>query len=144
MFILLILNTLFCMGRHEGEYYHTNLYSFGNSEHIDFYIYGDIELKNINNHGNIEKTSDINNIEYYILKLYEPITFTKGFEHNETILSVILEEIQLIFCNNELKKRIDLNWGGHILIGRIYFSNDNDNNHYTPIIMYVEDVRING
>jgi hypothetical protein len=119
------------MGQNGGEYYHKNQYNFGNMEYIDFIIYGSIEKK------------ALNNIEYYyVLKFYEPIIFTKGFEHDETIVSVILEEIQLIFINDELKMRVDFDWGGHVLNGRIRFPNDS--NYYTPVIMYVEKIEING
>ena len=142
-FLIFNSNKLFSIGQQEPEYYHSNYYSFGNEEYINFNIFGEIESIEYFTQNNFEETNNINKNEYYyVLNLYEPITFTKGFEHNGTLTSVTVEAIQLLFVNNDILNRVDLDWGGHIIRGKLFFSEDN--HYHTPIIMVVENVRING
>lgn len=142
LFLIYNLNTLFCQGGFDssgqwvddsGEYYHKILYNFYNDEYINFHIYGDIELREIYESNNSDKT------EFYVLRFYEPITFTKGFEPDRTLITV--EEIQLLFSDDCVKNNIDLNWKGHIIDGKVYFSNDN---YHTPLIIVAYKIRLNG
>jgi hypothetical protein len=54
---------------------------------------------------------------------------------------VTVEEIQLLFFDNEVKNKTDLNWKGHIIDGRLYFPENTI--YHTPVIMIVDRVRIN-
>jgi hypothetical protein len=136
LFLIFNLDTLFSQGGFDasGEYYHTVRYNFYNDEYIYFDIYGNIELK--------ENHSESNTEYYYVLILYEPIVFTKGFELDRTFIEVTVEEIQLLFVDNEVKNKIDLEWKGHIIDGILYFAENTI--YHTPVIMIVDRVRING
>ncbi|MCL2441145.1 MAG: DUF4431 domain-containing protein [Treponema sp.] len=124
--VLMVLKTGFNL--FSQEYYHRNQYNFGNQDSINFHIFGTVVLKQVN------ETSD--NAEYYFLQLYEPITFFKGNE------SVTVTEIQLVFNDKENIKNINLDWGGHIVNGRLYFSESGY--YFTPVILVVDRIVING
>ena len=79
-------------------------------DYVSFYIFGNVLLKKFYGPPNYGETPEEDEIEFhYILQLYDPITFSKGFK------TVTVEEIQLIFYNDEIRKKIDLNWIEHVI-----------------------------
>jgi hypothetical protein len=118
--------------------YHSHWYNFSyNQDYIDFFIYGDISLKQFYRLSDSGEAPKEDKIEfYYVLQLYEPITFAKGLR------VVTVEEIQLIFSKDDIKKGIDLDWGGHIIYGKVYFAETG--HHHTPVIMVVDEIAVNG
>jgi hypothetical protein len=47
-----------------------------------------------------------------------------------------------MFNSDEMRNRVDLDWRGHILEGKLYFSETG--HHHTPLIMVVDRINING
>jgi hypothetical protein len=143
LFVVFNINTLFSQGGFDasgewvddsGEYYHKTRYNFGNDEYINFHIYGNIELKETYGPNNLDKVE-----YYYVLILYEPVTFTKGFGADEKTITT--EEIILLFSNDNLREKIDLVWRAHIIEGKLYFF---ENNSHTPLIMIADRINANG
>jgi hypothetical protein len=131
---------LFCSGEGEnwdnwGDWYHNRETFPLGEEYIEFHIYGNIKLQEFYGPPNFGETPELDTIEqYYILELYEPITFVKGEE------IVTVEEIQLLFPNG-IKKEIDTDWG-YIIDGKLYFAETG--HHHTPVILFVDRIIENG
>ena len=135
LFLLFIVNGLFSQDKNDEYYIHH--YNFYDREYINFHIHADVLLKQFYGSPNYGETPEEDLIEYYyVLKLYDPITFSKG------IMEISVEEIQLLFNDDNMKSRIDLNWRGYIIRGKLYFSETG--HHHTPLIMVVEYISLNG
>jgi hypothetical protein len=145
--MLFVANGLFSQGEYEDssnpedyDEYHNHWYNFYNDDYIDFFIYGNVVLKQFYGPPNYGETPEEDRIEYhYVLELYDPITFTKGWKRE---VKVRVEKIQLIFNSDEMINRIDLNWGGHVVEGKLYFPETG--HHHTPLIMIVDRINLNG
>jgi hypothetical protein len=136
--MVFIVSSLFSQNK-DNEYY-IHRYNFYDRDYINFNIYADVLLKSFYGSPNYGKTPEEDEIEYYyVLKLYDPITFSKGMED---VVEITVEEIQLIFNSDEIKRRIDLDWRGHIIRGRLYFSETG--HHHTSLIMVVDYINVNG
>jgi hypothetical protein len=144
VFLFVFINyNLFSEGSQESsdDLYYSHYFNFNaDKDYIIFDIYGSVLLKPFYSpsihsiHGEILKEEQIE--FYYVLELYEPITFSSKLK------TITVEEIQLIFDNKDLIKNIDLEWVGHIIGGKLYFS-DNDSYH-TPLILVVTRISVNG
>jgi hypothetical protein len=138
-FLIFIVNGLFPQDDYDEYYIHR--YNFYDRDYINFHIYADVLLKQFYGPPNYGETPEEDIIEYhYILKLYDPITFSKGMR--DDVIEITIEEIQLIFNNEEMIKIIDLNWRGHVVWGKLYFSETG--HHHTPLIMVVDRINLNG
>jgi hypothetical protein len=136
IFMMFIVNGLFSQEEFDEYYIHRYYFPY-NRDYINFHIYANVLLKQFYGPPNYDETPEEDKIEYhYVLKLYDPITFIKG------IKEVTVEEMQLIFYNEELKRTIDSNWLGYVIEGKVYFSETG--HHHTPLIMVVDRINLNG
>jgi hypothetical protein len=131
IFIIFLGNKLFSQ-----DAYHTHWYTIPyDQNYVDIFIYGSLLLKQFYGPPNYGETPEIDTIEsYYVLQLYEPITFSKGLK-KETV-----EEIQLIF-NDSIRKESIINWG-YIIEGKAFFAETG--HHHTPVIIIVNRIVMNG
>jgi hypothetical protein len=130
-FALIISNNLFSQDAYHAYWF--TIPPDKNCVNID--IYGTLLLKQFYGPPNYGETPEIDKIEsYYVLQLYEPITFEKDFE-TETV-----EEIQLIFKDN-VEKEFEIGWG-YIIEGNAFFAETG--HHHTPIIIIVNKIVMNG
>jgi hypothetical protein len=143
--MVFVANGLFSQGEYDDsedfDEYYNHWFDFSNSDYINFHIWGDVVLKQFYGPPNYGETPEEDRIEHhYVLKLYDPITFRKITK--EEVIEVKVVEIQLIINSDEIKNRINLDWAGHILEGKLYFSETG--HHYTPLIMVVDKINLNG
>jgi hypothetical protein len=130
---------LFCSGEGESrdnreDWYHNRETFPPGEEYIKLHIYGNIKLQEFYGPPNFGETPELDTIEaYYILALYEPITFVKDGE------TVTVEEIQLLFPHG-IKKEIDTNWE-YIIDGKLYFAETG--HHHTPVLLFVDSIAEN-
>jgi hypothetical protein len=120
MFLLYNIDNLFCQ----------NYVILPNQNEIK--INGNIVLKQFYGPPNYGETPEIDRIEdHYVLILYEPISFSNGFE------IIIVEEIQLIFNINKTIRNINSNWD-YIVTGEAFFKQTG--HHHTPVVILVVDL----